>query len=250
VFDADTSLRPVNCASGELLVQGDGLIGEDATKPRVVVAANAGSDLIYVEDKTLLADVVKILLTEDYVSGIFVKDSLGEIPGTLPMSRINLIGSALTPVPDIVVNFRSYSSFSGDCTSPLLCAKITADTTLREGQGNHGGFSRAETNNFMAAVGPDFKASFVDEAPVGNADIAQTLARVLGIELRSKGKLTGRVLTESLRNGAMVEWKRESVESKPAENGRTTILNLQRVGSTAYFDAAGFAGRTVGLQGQ
>jgi hypothetical protein len=83
---------------------------------------------------------------------------------------------------------------------------------------------------------------------VGNADIAQTLARVLGIGLQSKGRLTGRVLTESLKDGAMVEWKRETVESKPAENGRTTILNLQRVGSTLYFDAGGFAGRTVGLQ--
>ncbi len=248
VFDADTSLRAVNCESGGLLAQGDGLIGEDATKPGVVVAANAGSDLIYVEDKGLLGDVVKILLSEDYVSGIFVKDSLGELAGTLPMSRINLIGSAVTPVPDIVVNFRSYGAFSEECTSALLCAKITADTTLREGQGNHGGFSRAETNNFMAAAGPDFKKSFVDEAPVGNADIAQTLAHVLGIGLRNKGRLAGRVVTESLRGGAMVEWKRETVESKPAENGRTTILNLQRVGSTLYFDAAGFAGRTVGLQ--
>jgi arylsulfatase A-like enzyme len=248
VFDADTSLRQVNCASGELLLQGDGLIGEDATKPRVVVAANAGSDLIYLQDKTLLADVVKILFSEDYVSGVFVNDAVGEVPGTLPMSRVNLIGSALTPVPDMVVNFRSYGSFSGECTNLLLCTKITADTPLREGQGNHGGFSRAETNNFMAAAGPDFKQNFVDEAPAGNADIAQTLARVLGIGLKAKGMLKGRVLTESLKDGATVEWKRETVESKPAENGRTTILNMQRVGSTLYLDAAGFSGRTAGLQ--
>jgi hypothetical protein len=164
------------------------------------------------------------------------------------MSRINLVGSAVTPVPDIVVNFRSYRSVASDCANPLLCTDIAADTNLREGQGNHGGFSRAETNNFMAATGPDFKKSFVDDAPASNADIAHTLARVLGIELKSKGRLTGRVLTESLKDGEAVKWDRQTLESKPAENGRTTVLNLQRVGSTLYFDAAGFAGRTVGLQ--
>ena len=35
---------------------------------------------------------------------------------------------------------------------------------------------------------------------------------------------------------------------KPAENGLQTVLNTQRVGSQRYFDAAGFAGRTLGLQ--
>jgi hypothetical protein len=37
------------------------------------------------------------------------------------------------------------------------------------------------------------------------------------------------------------------VRSEPAANGLRTILNLQQVGSTRYFDAAGFPGRTVGL---
>ena len=151
-------------------------------------------------------------------------------------------------MPDIVVNFRSYLSTASDCTNPLLCTDIAADTNLREGQGNHGGFSRAETNNFMAATGPDFKKSFVDDAPASNADISHTLARILGIELKSRGSLTGRVLTESLKDGEAVQFQRQTLESSPAQNGRTTILNLQRVGSTLYFDAAGFAGRTVGLE--
>lgn len=33
----------------------------------------------------------------------------------------------------------------------------------------HGSFSRAETMNFMAAIGPDFKNGFVDVAPVSTA---------------------------------------------------------------------------------
>jgi hypothetical protein len=37
------------------------------------------------------------------------------------------------------------------------------------------------------------------------------------------------------------------VTSEPAPNGLVTVLNMQMVGSTRYFDAAGFPGRTVGL---
>jgi hypothetical protein len=35
--------------------------------------------------------------------------------------------------------------------------------------------------------------------------------------------------------------------SDPAPNGLATVINLQMVGDTRYYDAAGFPGRTVGL---
>ena len=38
-----------------------------------------------------------------------------------------------------------------------MCAVEIADTGLQQGQGMHGSFSRADTMNFMAAIGPDFK---------------------------------------------------------------------------------------------
>ena len=37
------------------------------------------------------------------------------------------------------------------------------------------------------------------------------------------------------------------IRSDRAEGGLRTVLKLQRVGSQRYFDAAGFPGRTVGL---
>ena len=37
---------------------------------------------------------------------------------------------------------------------------------------------------------------------------------------------------------------------KPAANGLRTVLNFQRVASQRYFDAAGFPGRTVGLDAE
>ena len=59
---------------GEHTKNGNGLIGGDRNKPKVVVAANGGSDLIYIPDgdKAMAKRIVDALLTQDYVSGIFV----------------------------------------------------------------------------------------------------------------------------------------------------------------------------------
>ena len=67
--------------------RGDGLIGSNPEKPDVVVAANGGSDLIYVpsKDPGLTGKVVDTLLAQDYVSGLFVDGDIGSFPGTLPL---------------------------------------------------------------------------------------------------------------------------------------------------------------------
>ena len=151
----------------------NGLIGRDPARPDVVVAANGGSDLVYLpgRDRDLARGVVDLLLAQDYVSGLFVDDELGEIDGTLPLSAINLEGTDLMTRPSIVVNFRSYST---GCEQPLLCTVAIADTGLQQGQGMHGSFGRANTMNFMAAIGPSFKRGFVDAVPVSTADIGHT----------------------------------------------------------------------------
>ena len=227
--------------------RGNGLIGTDANKPDVIVAANGGSDLIYVpsKDQALVQHVVDILLAQDYVSGLFVDDDLGAIPGTLPMSEINLKGPARTPHPTIAVNFRSYAT---GCAEPLMCTAEVADAGLQQGQGMHGSFSRADTMNFMAAIGPDFKRGFVDTAPVSNADMGQTLARLLNLKLPFKGGLRGRVVEEALPGGSLPGVAAAILWSAPSANGMQTLLQYQQVGTTRYFDAAGFLGRTVGLE--
>ncbi len=245
--DPDAKNAPVDPKSGQHPRRGNGLIGRDPAAPDVVVAANGGSDLIYLPQgnaKELAPRVVAALLAEDYVSGLFVDDKLGKIPGALPLSAVNLAGTAVTPRPAIVVNFRSFDT---GCGKPPLCAAVVADTGLQQGQGMHGSLSRADTWNFMAAIGPDFKSGYVDEAPASNADIAMTMARLLRIGLPRKGKLVGRVLSESFKGGKPVAWKNSTVVSAPAENGLRTVLNMQSTGGAVYFDAAGFEGRTVGL---
>ena len=227
--------------------QGSGLIGHEATDPQVVVAANGGSDLIYLprgNDPALAARIVEILLAQDYTSGVFVADALGAIPGTLPMSLIGLEGGALTPHPAITVSFRS-----GDtgCGQPALCAVEVADSVLQQGQGMHGSFSRADTWNFMAAAGPDFRRRYRDPLPASNADVGRTVAQLLKLNPRSNGRLRGRVLAEALAGGRTPKADAHTFKSAPAAGGLVTVLRRQTIGDTSYNDVAGFPGRTVGL---
>ena len=102
--------------------------------------------------------------------------------------------------------------------------------------------------NFMAAIGPDFKAGYVDELPVSNADVGMTAAQLMGLRASQKGELVGRVMSEAMPNGTVPKAHVGTLKSKPAEGGLMTVLNFQRVGSQRYFDAAGFPGRTLGLE--
>lgn len=244
LFDPDNGNAKVE--SGQHPVDANGYIGEDANAPKVVVAANGGSDLIYIPsgDRALTQKTIDALLAQDYVSGIFVEDDLGSFAGTLPLSAVNLKGAAQMLRPSIVVNFKSFST---GCSVPTMCAVEVADTGLQQGQGMHGSFNRGDTANFMAAFGPDFKQGFIDEAPASNADIGKTIAAILGLLPESHGKLVGRPLAEAFPNGAMPQWERKTLTSEPSAAGLRTILNYQISGDTKYFDAAGFEGRTVGL---
>jgi len=190
------------------------------------------------------------------VGALFVNDELlksgnpKDFAGALPLSSVRLIGAATVPQPAIVVGFRSFAA-RGCKLGPELCAVEIADTSLQTGQGMHGSPSRADTRNFMAAIGPDFKAHFADRMPVSNADIAPTLAHILGLDLgAAAGELTGRVAAEALLGGKAAPVSRHVVLSPPAANGFQTVLNEQLVGPAVYFDAAGVPGRVVGVKGK
>jgi arylsulfatase A-like enzyme len=222
-------------------LMGNGLLGPDVRNPdgsdaRAIVTHNGGSDLIYVPDKNpdTVRQIVSLLTTYDYVGGIFVDDQYGPIPGALPMSSIGLIGSALTPHPAIVVAFKVFYLNPGDLQSAIQIS----DSDLQEGQGNHGGFGRDSTFNNMAAIGPDFKAGFADPVPVSNADIAPTIARILGLDIPSHGALKGRPIVEALRGQPdALPFAAQVLESTLA-NGKLTVLQFQQAGGERYFDRA------------
>ena len=254
LFDPDKGNSTVDWNQHAHLSKGNGLIGAEAARPKVIVAANGGSDLIYLPETLSRREASKLgrtligaLLQEDYVSGLFVDESrLGTVPGTLSTRVIGLAGSAVTPHPAIVVNFKSFTT---GCDRPTLCTAVVADTGLQQGQGMHGSFSRAETWNFMAARGPDFRTGFVNHMPASNADIGMTIAKLLDLSPKPTGKLTGRILRESLRESdgtAPAQVHSHKIVSRPSESGLQTALELQTVGTTDYFDAASFVVGTPG----
>ncbi|HXW94019.1 MAG TPA: alkaline phosphatase family protein [Terriglobales bacterium] len=227
---------------------GNGLLGDDILKPdgadaKAIIASNGGSDLIYVPDgsKDMVGRIVNLLLTYDYVGGVFVDDKYGPNGGALPLSAIWLEGSSVTPRPTVVVAFKVFYLNPAD----IQTAVQISDTSLQEGQGMHGGLGRDSTYNNMAAIGPDFKRGFVDIAPASNADIAPTLARVMGMTLSPKGRLTGRVLEEALATGPEPAIVRQSMLASTTVNGMRTVLNFQELQGEHYLDAACLVGSGV-----
>jgi hypothetical protein len=222
---------------------GNGALG-DPVRPSVVVAANGGSDLIYLPngDAALARRVVTALAAQDYTSGLFVNDRFGDIPGTLPLSVVGLQGSAATPHPDIILNFRS---FALGCDDPTTCGVEVADTALQQSQGMHGSSNRADTRNIMGAIGPDFRTGFIDPAPASNADIGRTVASLLKLPIANNGQLLGRVLTEVMPGGEMPPFEQHQLQSALNDAGLCIVLRWQSVGRTHYFDAAGYPGCTA-----
>ena len=224
---------------------GDGLIGGagkipaagDTTDAQIIVAANGGSDLIYVpnHDAQTVAKIVAFLVKQNYTGGLFVDSSYGPIAGALPLSAIGLQGDTHLPTPAVAINFKN---FALDPANPDQTRVEIADTGLQEGQGMHGSFSRGDTFNNMAAIGPDFKQGYTDRAPVSNADITPTVAQILGLTLPSNGALRGRVLTEAL---AGVSGKLQNLQSEISASsqasGAHTVLVFQNYNGVQYYDA-------------
>jgi hypothetical protein len=223
--------------TGNALIGGTGTV-QDHLDAKVIISVSGGTDLVYVagHDRTMARKIVEFLGAQDYTGALFVDPAFGNIPGTLPLSAVALEGSAWMPRPSIVVTFKTFELKPGD---PLSAVQVS-DTTLQEGQGMHGGFGRDSTFNNMAAAGPDFRQGFDDPLPASNADIAPTLARVLGLQLPATGRLRGRVLSEALTGGpdsaAKVHVGQLASTATPA--GRATILEYQDFEGRKYFDTA------------
>ena len=113
---------------GQLTTSGNGVIGGTGkvtngvidAGTKVVVAANGGSDLLYVpsNDPALVKQIVALLAQKDYISGIFTDDKFGDVPGALKMSTIGLIGNSELPAPSIAINFKTFSTNPKDPNDP------------------------------------------------------------------------------------------------------------------------------------
>jgi arylsulfatase A-like enzyme len=160
----------------------------------VVVAANAGSDYLFVPDSN--PDVVKAavasLQSRQQFGAIFVSDRYGEIAGTLPMSLINTEPKVTGRAPDIMVSFN-YDETVAVAGKPGISYASSVNR-----RGDHGSFSPTDTRISLLARGPDFKAGLYDTLPTANIDIAPTVAHILKLDMP---EVQGRVLEEALQGG-------------------------------------------------
>jgi hypothetical protein len=159
-----------------------------------VVAANAGSDYLFVPDaniETVKAAVVSLQSRLQF-GAIFVSDKYGEIAGTLPMSVIKTENSGNGRAPDIIV------SFSYDENVAVAGKSGISYASSINRRGDHGSFSPTDTHISLMASGPDFKSGLYDTLPTSNVDIAPTVARILKFSMPG---VQGRVLEEALQGG-------------------------------------------------
>src|SRR5438132_835718 len=163
----------------------------------IVVAANAGSDYLFVPDGdvNMVKAAVVSLQSRLQFGAIFVRDKYGDIPGTLRMGLVNTDSPARGRGPDIIVSF----SFDENVAVAGRPGISYASSVNR--RGDHGSFSRTDTHISLMAHGPDFKSGMYDTLPTANVDIAPTVARILGLNMPNA---QGRVLEEALKDGPRV----------------------------------------------
>jgi predicted AlkP superfamily pyrophosphatase or phosphodiesterase len=164
-----------------------------------VVVANGGSDYLYQpdHDPERIRMAVHFLQSHEEYGAIFVDERYGDIPGTLPLSRVRLENTEGRN-PDIVVGY----SFDENAVIQGMPGIEFEGVSSSSNHGMHGSFSPRDVHNTLLASGPDFAESYTDPLPSGNVDVAPTIAKILGLELP---QADGRPLLEALRGRAHVD---------------------------------------------
>lgn len=164
-----------------------------------VVVSNGGSDYLYQpdHDPDRIRAAVRFLQNHEEYGAIFVDERYGDIPGTLPLSRVRL-ENAQGRNPDIVVGYTFDENAMIQGFPGIEFEGVSGYTN----HGMHGSFSPRDVHNTLVAAGPDFATNFNDTLPSGNVDVAPTVAKILGFELP---QADGRPLLEALRGGAHVD---------------------------------------------
>jgi hypothetical protein len=204
----------------------------DNTDAKVIIAANGGSDLIYVPDHDVnRGSRLSHSGKQDYVGGMFGRQLAAFPARCRPAHQPGRQHQSADANHCAGVQDLCYRS-----EQPQTAVQI-ADSALQQ-QGMHGSLGRQHVQQH-GCHRPDFKSHFVDISPVGNADIVPTLAEILGFQLSSSGDLKGRVISEALKGGPFAVFFEKVLHLSKAASGRSTA-QFQRVGSRLYFDEACF----------
>ena len=182
----------------------DGLKLAALVKPFARAMPDGSSDIVVVEgaiylrsgpDASRVSAIVAALQQRPEVGAIFTRPAArggaeGAVPGTLSfdVARWNHPRSG-----DILVS----ANWNGGTN-----AAGVAGRTTDPGVAGHGSSSPYDVHSTLIAAGPDFREHEVSDVPTGNADLAPTLLRLLGMP--PAPTMTGRVIEEGLRSGPAI----------------------------------------------
>src|SRR5216683_5242502 len=141
--DADGSV----CGPGQKYTSPRYVVPKPVPAGGIVVAANAGSDYLFVPDgnaNTVKAAVVSLQSRLQF-GAIFVRDKYGDIPGTLRMRLINTDSPATGRGPDIIVSF-TFDEHVAVAGRPGISYASSVNR-----RGDHGSFSRTDTHISLMA---------------------------------------------------------------------------------------------------
>jgi predicted AlkP superfamily pyrophosphatase or phosphodiesterase len=203
---------------------------------------------------------------------------LGWIDGTFAQQVVGIFNPARSP--DLTISFREISDQdNAKLTGPdqpafALSAKgqtsvknnsrplvhpvkgiVYADNgkAFTTGMGMHGAAGAAELHNVCAAIGPDFKRSFVDANPTANVDIGPTITQILHLAPNvgpGGARPTGRIMSEAMPGGR--SWvgtaKPIALSTTLTLQGVEVIntLRITRLGDHDYLDNATEARNPLG----
>lgn len=155
----------------------------------LVIAANGGSDYVYVpdHDATTVRSAARFLQSREEIGAVFVSSRYGDVPGTIPLSTIKVENAGRGP--DIVASYAS-----DDKVSIAGMPGIEFES-MQINRGMHGSFGTTDVHNTLLASGPDFARGMTDRLPTGNVDVAPTVATLMNLPL---AQADGRPLLEAL----------------------------------------------------
>jgi arylsulfatase A-like enzyme len=182
----------------------------------IVVAANGGSDYLYVpdHDAAKVAQIVAFLQTREEIGPIFVDTKYPNIKGTITLDTIK-VENAAGRSPDIIISY----TFDETAVVQGMPGVELESMSSSNNRGMHGSFSPIDVHNTLIALGPDFRAGFTDTLPTGNVDVAPTVAYLFGLPLPGAD---GRPLYEALATGLAVS----DYQIEPTTISSTTATGL------------------------
>ncbi|HEY8966865.1 MAG TPA: alkaline phosphatase family protein, partial [Candidatus Methylacidiphilales bacterium] len=220
--------------------------GEEAPKPalargQVLVVGHGGTVLLYVgkHDAEVTARLAAFLQRSRFAGVIFSREARD---GAFTLHQANLATADWESLPDLLFSFRWTAEANRNGVPGTVSADVGGGAAPRRGA--TGTLSRFDLHAVLVASGPDLRSGWVDDLPSGNADLAPTIAGLVG--LSSPPWMDGRVLVEAIRGypAPAAEVRAETLEA--AAGAWKQTLRLTRVGGAVYFEEGNGGGSNRG----